>query len=144
MRATTTAELIKESYEEMAKTQREFVASSQGSTAAAASSSSAVPSTSDGEQDVRSDDASREEKREAKVTVRASKGRMKWRAQIAEGRVLDVREVSSLGKILCIEYLRAMGCPVTRADETADADSARAKLKAKMNELSVSTWAVSL
>ena len=70
---------------------------------------------------------------------RASKGRVRWKEQIAGGRALLKSDVPTLGQIPLSEYLRAMRVKVTR-EQQQDVEQLRGEALRMLQELGVDSW----
>ena len=147
IRSTTTAEMIKEAYEAMAASQREFVGTAAAAAAtpeemAAAAAAAAAATTTGGAMDdgAPSSEGAAEAKVEAETKLSAAKGRKAWQDKIAGGRAVCWDEVDTLGAKALGEYLLAMGEFVGRDDRTAGA--LKERVKSALQKRKVRSWSV--
>lgn len=140
--APTTAEMIQQSFEQMARSHRERVAEVARTDASEPAAAATDAVASDEPQNVQQDAsgasgaaAKPEEKQ------RASKGRTRWKEQIAGGRPLLASEVPVLGSKALSEYLRAMGATLTRSEQ-GDIEYLRRESLRLLRDMGVTQWSV--
>jgi hypothetical protein len=138
--APTTAAMIKQSYEQMARDHRARVAQASktpSSEHAAAAIDGDEPAAMQEEEPEASEDAAKPEAKR-----RASKGRVRWKGLIADGRALHANEVNTMGCTPLSEYLRAMGVKLTRQTQ-GDLAYLRSEALRQLRDLGGSQWSVS-
>ena len=156
IRASTTAEMIKSSYEEMGARHREYVhRAAKGELpvaqmpdmplvpmppAAVSEPAAAASSTAEG------GDASAADGAQAAASSSAAKPASKdkrqlWKERIEGGRPLTMGEVDTLGSKPSAAYLRAMGVKVDRSEQK-DLDAMHKKLRDALEAAGLSVWSV--
>ena len=152
IRAPTSADQIKASFEAMSKNQRAFVTSAQsaGAVAAQTASESAdatsdVPPAASNAQNVVSSERNEPEVKEIARSGTQAQAEKRWRQQIQTGRPLTLDDLDGarpIGKKALTQYLRAMGVSVTRAELKSN-DGVKERPRLVLRALGVDRWSVS-
>ena len=147
IRSSTTAEYLEQSYQDMAKEHRSFLAHAEQTAMIAApgdaGASTDAPGARAGEESAGNCEGGGGGNAEGEAKARAPKGRAKWRVEIEGGRALSLSDVNTLGIKPLTAFLRAMGETVKR-DDARSVERLRELARNALRDRGLSVWTVEI